>query len=68
MCSCQFTCFRWNDVYLKNNNIKNARNQQARLKTVNKNLKKAKKMENTKFTKKENPGFGEKFNRDRFEL
>jgi hypothetical protein len=50
---------------LASNNVKNSRNQQARLKTHNKNLKKAKRLEESKIGKEKLlKGFGEKFKKD----
>jgi hypothetical protein len=57
---------RWNTEYLKSNNVKNSRNQQARLKTHNKNLKKEQRRQEAKVGKEKLlKGFGEKFRRDR---
>mmetsp|Transcript_29431 Transcript_29431/g.49685 ORF Transcript_29431/g.49685 Transcript_29431/m.49685 type:complete len:109 (+) Transcript_29431:126-452(+) len=56
----------WNNEFLKSNNVKNSRNQQARLKTHNKNLKKEKRRQEAKVGKESMlKGFGEKFRRDR---
>jgi hypothetical protein len=60
---------RWNDQYLKSNNVKNSRNKQARLKTHEKNMKKEKRRQEAKIGKENMlKGFGEKLKRDRGEL
>lgn len=58
---------RWNNEYLKSNNVKNSRNQQARLKTKTKTLKKEQRLKESKAGSKETllKDFGDKFKRDR---